>query len=166
MWSRSGRWAPDRHLGGGVGSSEWLGREMRRRGCPGNQGSEGLGTHLLSTAISFSMLLSFPLRAFFGMHLTANMRPVSRSWARTTSEKAPLGGGKAFCHSPAGREWVHLGPTGDVYKKDLHEHNKTLPKTAPEHVHLTFAFIRNRLMETDPAPPEETVPGRSLRGRN
>lgn len=38
------------------------------------------------------MLLSLPLRAFFGMHLTANMRPVGRSWARTTSEKAPLWG--------------------------------------------------------------------------
>lgn len=58
------------------------------RGCLGNQ--ESGGTHLLSTAISFSMLLSFPFRAFLGMHLTANMRPLSLSWARTTSEKAPL----------------------------------------------------------------------------
>ena len=36
-------------------------------------------THFLSTAISFSMLLSFPFRAFFGMHFTANIRPVSFS---------------------------------------------------------------------------------------
>lgn len=47
-------------------------------------------TYFLSTAISFSMLLSFPLRAFFGMHLTAYIFPVALSWARTTSEKAPL----------------------------------------------------------------------------
>lgn len=47
-------------------------------------------THLLSTAISFSMLVSFPFSAFFGMHLIATILPVAFSRAITTSENAPL----------------------------------------------------------------------------
>lgn len=47
-------------------------------------------THLRSTAISFSILLSFPFKAFLGMHFTANIFPVDLSWAKTTSENAPL----------------------------------------------------------------------------
>lgn len=50
----------------------------------------GNGTHLRRTAISFSMLLSFPFSAFLGMHFTANIFPVDLSSARTTSENAPL----------------------------------------------------------------------------
>lgn len=46
--------------------------------------------HLCSTAISFSMLFSFPSRAFLGMHLMATSLWVLFSSARTTSEKAPL----------------------------------------------------------------------------
>jgi hypothetical protein len=48
------------------------------------------GTYFLSTAISFSMLLSLPFSAFFGMHFTAKSFPVAFSSAKTTSEKAPL----------------------------------------------------------------------------
>lgn len=48
------------------------------------------GTHFLSTAISFSMLLSFPFSAFLGMHLTAKSFPLALSSAKTTSENAPL----------------------------------------------------------------------------
>lgn len=47
-------------------------------------------TYFLRTAISFSMLLSFPLNAFLGMHFTAYLFPVAFSLARTTSENAPL----------------------------------------------------------------------------
>ena len=48
------------------------------------------GTYFLSTAISFSMLLSLPFSAFLGMHFTAKSFPVAFSSAKTTSEKAPL----------------------------------------------------------------------------
>lgn len=47
-------------------------------------------TYFLSTAISFSMLVSFPLSAFLGMHLIATIFPVAFSRAITTSENAPL----------------------------------------------------------------------------
>lgn len=46
--------------------------------------------HLCSTAISFSMLFSFPSKAFLGMHLMATSLWLLFSSARTTSEKAPL----------------------------------------------------------------------------
>lgn len=36
------------------------------------------------------MLVSFPFRAFFGMHLIATIFSVAFSWAITTSENAPL----------------------------------------------------------------------------
>lgn len=47
-------------------------------------------THLRSTAISFSMLVSFPFSAFLGMHLIATIFSVAFSCAITTSENAPL----------------------------------------------------------------------------
>lgn len=53
--------------------------------------------YLWRTAISFSMLVSFPSSAFLAMHLMATSFCVAFSSARTTSEKAPLrgrGGGK------------------------------------------------------------------------
>lgn len=59
-------------------------------------------TYLLSTAISFSMLVSFPFSAFLGMHLMATIFPVAFSRAITTSENAPLRdtqGGNCF-HTP------------------------------------------------------------------
>ena len=37
------------------------------------------------------MLVSFPFRAFLGMHLMATILDVALSLAMTTSEKAPLG---------------------------------------------------------------------------
>lgn len=58
--------------------------------CHGYRCGAGNGTHLRRTAISFSMLLSFPFSAFLGMHFTANIFPVDLSSARTTSENAPL----------------------------------------------------------------------------
>lgn len=48
--------------------------------------------YLWRTAISFSMLVSFPSSAFLAMHLMATSFCVAFSSARTTSEKAPLGG--------------------------------------------------------------------------
>lgn len=47
-------------------------------------------TYLCRTAISFSMLFSFPSNAFLGIHLIATNFWVLFSSARTTSEKAPL----------------------------------------------------------------------------
>lgn len=47
-------------------------------------------TYFLKTAISFSILVSFPFSAFLGMHLIATIFPVAFSRAITTSENAPL----------------------------------------------------------------------------
>lgn len=52
--------------------------------------AQSLGTYFLRTAISFSMLVSFPFSAFLGMHLIATIFPVDFSRAITTSENAPL----------------------------------------------------------------------------
>lgn len=55
--------------------------------------------HLCSTAISFSMLFSFPSSAFLGMHLMATNLWVPLSSARTTSEKAPLKKTRTHTHT-------------------------------------------------------------------
>lgn len=59
--------------------------QARRSWLPGQS-----QVYLRSTAISFSTRASLPPRAFLGMHLRATRREEPRSWASTTSEKAPL----------------------------------------------------------------------------
>lgn len=103
------------------------------------------------------MLLSFPFRAFLGMHLTANMRPVSLSWARTTSEKAPLWGKRHRLSAVQKRTWYQP-------EKMVFNHKKWF-ETGPG----DMAFLLEQLPHIQaarlPPSPSETAPKRSLGGR-
>lgn len=124
-------------------------------------------THLLSTAISFSMLLSFPLRAFLGMHLTANMRPVSRSWARTTSEKAPLRGKKRSVIRQQGREEGEFRSFRPLQTRETDRKQESGALTAtssPALGKVTRKTCNKKLFETAWPPPHLTAPKRRLRG--
>lgn len=87
------------------------GAEEAGRSTPGRW-TEGLtrggaSAHLRSTAISFSTRASLPRSAFLGMHLRATRCEEPRSWASTTSEKAPLrqrGGGREGKRQRGGKE--------------------------------------------------------------
>lgn len=71
----------------GAGSGATLGWGHHRTPPPPSQSSP---PYLCRTAISFSMLASFPSSAFLAMHLMATSFWVALSSASTTSEKAPL----------------------------------------------------------------------------
>lgn len=75
---------------------------------------ERVGSDLCNTAISFSMLFSFPSNAFLGMHLMATSRWVFFSSARNTSENAPLEKSKDGV-SAAGHLTFPIGPLRFLY---------------------------------------------------
>lgn len=171
-----------RVLDGDLGSGREFGAARKRKemqSCPGNRELEGLWTHLLSTAISFSMLLSFPLRAFLGMHLTANMRPVSRSWARTTSEKAPLQRKKrSVIHRQMVNRYIQVLLLA-VKERNWDDAEKLLfiphfltskgkftrrtIKSYLKDFQLTFGFIWKRIIKTASCAPASSAPPKRLR---